>query len=205
MISTHHWSLTGSTAPSIIMPARLEDVYVRGSLNGQPRPCVGGWPTRASARRQSGQAAPQPAHRLRDPLLVLDEREPHVPVPAWPEPDPGRDRDVAVTHEQLSELDRAQVRVGLGDLGPGEHRAPGLEDVPADATEPVDQCVAPRLIHGAELGRVVGGLVERHGRRDLDRLERAVVEVALELRERDVVLVHDLAYADMCFDGWTPP
>lgn len=24
-------------------------------------------------------------------------------------------------------------------------------------------------------------------------------------RERDVVLVHDLAYADMCFDGWTPP
>lgn len=24
-------------------------------------------------------------------------------------------------------------------------------------------------------------------------------------RERDVVLVHDLAYADMCFDGFTPP
>ncbi|QZN86295.1 aminotransferase class I/II-fold pyridoxal phosphate-dependent enzyme [Cellulomonas sp. C5510] len=24
-------------------------------------------------------------------------------------------------------------------------------------------------------------------------------------RERDVVLVHDLAYADMSFDGWTPP
>ncbi len=24
-------------------------------------------------------------------------------------------------------------------------------------------------------------------------------------RERDVVLVHDLAYADMCFDGWTLP
>lgn len=24
-------------------------------------------------------------------------------------------------------------------------------------------------------------------------------------RDRDVVLVHDLAYADMCFDGWTPP
>ncbi|MGC0274498.1 aminotransferase class I/II-fold pyridoxal phosphate-dependent enzyme [Pseudactinotalea sp. Z1739] len=24
-------------------------------------------------------------------------------------------------------------------------------------------------------------------------------------REREVVLVHDLAYADMCFDGWKPP
>lgn len=24
-------------------------------------------------------------------------------------------------------------------------------------------------------------------------------------RERDVALVHDLAYADMCFDGWEPP
>ncbi|MBZ2196696.1 aminotransferase class I/II-fold pyridoxal phosphate-dependent enzyme [Occultella gossypii] len=24
-------------------------------------------------------------------------------------------------------------------------------------------------------------------------------------RDRDVALVHDLAYADMCFDGWTPP
>ncbi|MFI2753327.1 aminotransferase class I/II-fold pyridoxal phosphate-dependent enzyme [Cellulomonas sp. P22] len=24
-------------------------------------------------------------------------------------------------------------------------------------------------------------------------------------RERDVVLVHDLAYGDMCFDGWSPP
>lgn len=34
--------------------------------------------------------------------------------------------------------------------------------------------------------------------RDLQRL----VDWA---RERDVVLVHDLAYADMCFDGWTPP
>jgi len=33
---------------------------------------------------------------------------------------------------------------------------------------------------------------------DLQRL----VDWALE---RDVVLVHDLAYADMCFDGWTPP
>ena len=37
--------------------------------------------------------------------------------------------------------------------------------------------------------------IERH---DLQRL----VDWA---RERDVVLVHDLAYADMCFDGWTPP
>ncbi len=41
-----------------------------------------------------------------------------------------------------------------------------------------------RAVDLADLRRVVGGLSQRHDRGDLDRLERPVVEVGLELGER---------------------
>ena len=50
--------------------------------------------------------------------------------------------------------------------------------------EPGAERVAPRLVDPAHLERMVGPLVHGHDRRDLDRLERAVVEVRLQTRER---------------------
>ena len=57
-------------------------------------------------------------------------------------------------------------------------------DVPAGAGEAGDSASRRPQVDLADLGRVVGGLAQRDDRRDLDRLEGAVVEVGLELRER---------------------
>ena len=42
------------------------------------------------------------ARRLADALLVLDEREPHVPVTAVTESDPGADRDACISRQAQS-------------------------------------------------------------------------------------------------------
>jgi len=139
-----------------------------------------------------GEAALELAGGLGDPLLVLDQREPHVPVALGAEADTGRDRDVAVADDQLGEVDRPELEVGLGDRRPGEHRAAGARDRPARAVQPVAQGVAAGLVDLVDLERVVGGVVQGDRRGDLDRLERAVVQVALELAERP----DDLAVAD---------
>src|SRR5690606_32925557 len=89
----------------------------------------------ACRSREPGQAALEVAHRLPDPLLVLDEREAHEPLAARAEADTRRDRDVARVHQVRRELDRVHVVVGLGDPRPREHRAARLEDVPPDALQ----------------------------------------------------------------------
>ena len=118
------------------------------------------------------------ARRLVDPLLVLDEREAHVTVAARPEADAGADRDVGLARELQRELERAELGVLLGDRRPDEHRPLRRLDVPAGAVEPGAERVAAAAVDLADLGRVVAGLAQRHDRRDLDRLEGAVVEVA---------------------------
>ena len=80
----------------------------------------------------------------------------------------------------------------LGQRRPDEHRPARLLDRPAELGEAVAEDVATRLVDLAHLLREVLRLVERDGRGDLDRLERAVVEVALELGQG----LHHLAVAD---------
>ena len=67
--------------------------------------------------------------------------------------------------------------------------------MPADPVEPVAQGVAPGLVDLVDLLRVVGRLVHGHDGRDLDRLERPVVEVALELGQGldDLGVAHEEA------------
>ena len=79
---------------------------------------------------------------------------------------------------------RAERAVGVGDARPDEHRPARLRHVPADAREPVAERVAPAAVDLADVRRVLGRLAHRHGRGDLDRLERPVVEVRLQPRER---------------------
>ena len=114
------------------------------------------------------------------------------PSPPGPKPAPGDSGHLAVPHHHRAELDRVHLLVGLGDRRPDEHRPLRLRDVPADAAEPVEQRVPPGLVGGADLLRVVRRLVHRDRGGDLDGLERAVVEVALELHQR----LHDLGVAD---------
>src|SRR4051794_11043700 len=102
-------------------------------MTGRPTPGSG---------TQVRQTALDLPDRLPDPVLVLDQREPHEPVAAGPEADPWRDRHVAFGDHLLGELDRPQLAVRLGDRHPGEHRAARLVEVPADPAEAVDQGVA---------------------------------------------------------------
>src|SRR5579872_3660364 len=69
--------------------------------------------------RQPGLYAP---HRLSDPLLVLDQRKTHVALTAGPEPHSRRRRHTGIGHEELRELERAHLLVGLRDRRPYEHR-----------------------------------------------------------------------------------
>src|SRR5581483_10104248 len=80
-------------------------------------------------------------------------------------------------------LEGAELAELLGERGPDEHRPARRLDGPAGAVETGAEHVAAAAVDGADLVRVVGGLAQRDDRRDLDRLEGAVVEVRLELGE----------------------
>src|SRR5262249_55226064 len=142
-------------------------------------------PTRAA--RESAELrerAPDAAHRLTDAVLVLDEREAHEALTTGAEPDARRHRHLGVADEQLGELEAAEVLVGRGYRCPDEHRALRLLDLPSRARETVDEGVASTPVRLVHLDGIIGCLVHRDDRRDLDGLERAVVEVTLQLRER---------------------
>src|SRR5213592_1501188 len=53
-----------------------------------------------------------PVPTVSNPALVLDQREPHVLVPAFPEADPGRDGHLGVPQQQLRKLKRSHPPVG---------------------------------------------------------------------------------------------
>ena len=106
------------------------------------------------------------------------------PSPPAPKPMPGLTATSASRASLQRELQRAERAEALGDRRPDEHRPLRRLDVPAGAGEAADERVAAAAVDLADLDRVVGGLAQRDDRRDLDRLEGAVVEVGLELRER---------------------
>src|SRR5439155_23839635 len=127
---------------------------------------------------------PDRARRLVDALLVFDEREAHVPVAAVAEADAGTDRDARVPREPQRDLQRPKLGERLGQGRPDEHRPARRLDLPAGAGEAAAEGVAAAAVDSADLAGILLRLPERHGGGDLDRLERPVVEVGLELRER---------------------
>src|SRR5581483_6115079 len=155
------------------------------------------WTSSARARphrRRDGPAEglPDPPHRLPRPVLVLDEGEADVVVAVLAEPDPRRHRDLRLLQQELRELERPHRLEGVRDLGPHEHRRLRLRDVPPGAREAVAEHVAAAAVLLADLLDVVLRPVQRVRRGDLERLEDAVVEVALDAGERG----DDLAVAD---------
>ena len=116
-------------------------------------------------------------------MLVLDEREPHVAVAVLAEPDAGRDRDAGLLDQMLRKFEGAHLPERLGYLRPDEHRGLGLLDAPARLVQPFKEHVPPRLVHAANVLHALLRPVERNDGRDLDGLEHAVVQIALDLDE----------------------
>src|SRR5207244_8230801 len=88
------------------------------------------------AAGERGQRAAEAAYRLPDAVLVLDEREADVALPALAEAGARADGDERVARQEQRELVGAESRVRLGDRRPDEHRPLGRLDVPADPREP---------------------------------------------------------------------
>src|SRR5205809_6527499 len=126
----------------------------------------------------------EPAERLLDPLLVLDQRESHVALAVLTEPDARRDGHLRVLNEQLGELERAHHAERLGDRRPDEHRALGLRHRPAELVEPVDEDVPALPVDLDDLGDARLVALERDDTGDLDGLEGAVVQVRLDPPQR---------------------
>src|SRR5437867_2176871 len=117
----------------------------------------------------------EPAQRLADPLLVLDEREPHVAFAVFAEADARRYRHLGLLNQELGELERAEAAEGVGDRRPHEHRALRLGHVPADLVEPVDEDVAALSVNLDDLVHALLVSLEGDDAGDLDRLEGAIV------------------------------
>src|SRR5258705_258799 len=132
---------------------------------------------------RSGERAADAAPSLADAVLVLHEGEAHEALTTGAEADAGRHRDLGLTDQQLRELEAAELLVRTGHGRPHEHRAFRLLDLPPDARQAVEQRVAPMKVDLIHFLWIVRSLVHRDDRRDLDGLERSVVEIALQLRE----------------------
>lgn len=83
----------------------------------------------------SPQHRANPAQRLADAALVLDQREADVIIAILAKTDPGRNRDFGFCHQFLGELQRAQMLVLLGNFCPDVHGCLGLLDHPADGSQ----------------------------------------------------------------------
>src|SRR5256712_14120725 len=99
----------------------------------------------------------EPAQRLTDSLLVLDEREADVAFAVLAEADTRRHGHLRLLDEQLGELERAQTAEGFGDRRPHEHRALRLRHAPPALVEPTHPHVPAlpvELAHPAHAIRV---------------------------------------------------
>ena len=114
------------------------------------------------------------------------------PSPPAPKPMPGLTATLGLARQANRGLEGAERAQRLGQRRPDEHRPERRLDGPARAGEPGAERVAAAPVDLAELARVIDGLAQRDGRGDLDRLERPVVEVRLQLCERG----DDLGAAD---------
>ncbi len=110
--------------------------------------------------------------------------EADVAISGRAESDPGADRDLGLVEQVDGECERSHLDVLLGDLGPEEHRSEGLLDRPPGPFEACHEGVPTVPVGRDDLRYVVITFIEGDDRSDLDGLERAVVEIRLELAER---------------------
>src|SRR5882757_6940082 len=116
------------------------------------------------------------ARRLADSLLVFHHGDANKTLAMLAEGNAGRNHDAALFHHQGRELHAADGLEGLWQRRPGEHRGLRRRNFPPRAAERFHQRVAPLAVGVAHLADAVFRPVQRRGRRDLDRGERAIVE-----------------------------
>ena len=105
------------------------------------------------------------------------------PSPSGPNPIPGDTATCAFSSSSLANSSEPLCAIPLRHGRPQEHRAARLFHRPAGALQAVHQDVAPPLVHRADLPRIFFALPQRDDRSDLDRLEHAVIQVALDARQ----------------------
>src|SRR5690606_6780135 len=86
------------------------------------------------------------ARRLAEPLLVLDQRDADIAFTILSVADAGGDSDFGMGQQLLGKLEAAHVLQRRRQRGPCEHRGGRGGDVPAGASECLDQHVAPLVI-----------------------------------------------------------
>src|SRR5262245_31693356 len=133
--------------------------------------------------QELAESATDGAHGLARSMLIFDERKPDERIPVLAESNSRRYRNLCFCEKELGELHGPHLLAALGNLGPNKHRAFGLLDVPADAGKAVNQNIPAAAIGLADdLDRILGP-IECVNRGDLDGLEHAVVQIALDARQ----------------------
>ncbi len=108
------------------------------------------------------------------------------------EADPRRHRDLGVLQQLLGELQRAQMRVGLGDLRPDVHRGLRVLHHPAGLAQSLHQDVAALLVLPGDIADALLVAFQSGDGRHLQGREGAVVVVALDPRQgRDQLGIAD--------------
>ena len=176
-------------------PYRARAVAGRDAAVSSSREPDDGRPGAADAARST--SLTRPRRRLRRPWAMrcsFSMRAKRTkPSPPGPNPTPGRQRHLALPHEHRAELDASPAPRRARGSAPTRTSSPSAWGCPTRCrARPSTQRVPTALVGGADLLREVRRLVHRDRRGDLDGLERAVVEVALELHER----LHDVGVAD---------
>jgi len=91
------------------------------------------------------------AQGLARSFFVLDEGEADVVVAVFAEAYAGTDGGFGFGQKQLRKLERLEVAVRLGNLGPDEHRRSGFGDGPAGLVEAFDEDIAAAAVVIANL------------------------------------------------------
>ena len=100
-----------------------------------------------------------------------------------PKPMPGDTATWAFSRSSLANSSEPRVAETLGDGRPDEHGAAWLIHGPTGAAQAVDQDVAAFLIGRADLPGVLFAFAQGDDGGDLDGLEDAVIQIALDARQ----------------------
>jgi hypothetical protein len=117
-------------------------------------------------------------------MLVLDKRDTHMVVAMFAESDAGRHRDVSLFDQQLREFQRPEMPEFLRNRCPGEHRRLRRGNRESGLFETANQHIAALSVNLAHLGDIGTVSVQRGRSSNLDRRERAVIEIGFDPRKR---------------------
>src|SRR5262249_45555712 len=122
--------------------------------------------------------------RLPEPVFVLHESEAEITLAGLAEAAARADGDFRLFEQLQGEVDRAHALAPfLRVAGPDEHAGLGLFRLPADPLQALNEHVAALLVLDGLAVHQLLAKAHGHDAGDLDRLEDAVIVVALDGRQ----------------------